>query len=45
MTVADQIRQEGLYQGIHQGMHKGAEQEKMHIVQNMLSKGLYHFHI
>jgi len=46
MTIAEQLRQEGIqkgmYKGMQEGMHRGRQEERSEIALNLLSIGIDH---
>jgi predicted transposase/invertase (TIGR01784 family) len=46
MTIAEQLRQEGIqkgmYKGLQEGMHRGRQEERSEIALNLLSIGIDH---
>lgn len=40
MTLADELRQEGLEQGLEKGLQKGREEASFHIAQAMIASGI-----
>lgn len=40
MTLAHQLKQEGLQQGLHQGLQQSRQEERYEMAKNLLAEGL-----